>query len=108
MQIGSILMILLLLGRILLIFPVPLALFALLAAGLEVLPDLCDHGEGAVELLLEVGVLVLQLRALQLQLSDLPACLSVQRLQLVLGLGLLLQPLDQQHHPLTLLRREVA
>lgn len=80
MQIGCILMVFLLLRCLLFVFPIFLSLLPLPTARFEVLPHLRDHGEGAVQLLFEVCVLILQLRAFKLQFADLSSGLQVEGL----------------------------
>lgn len=85
-----------------------LLLLLFLLAGLEIGPDLRDHGEGIVHLLLEIGILILELIVLEHELIEFVFGVVVERLQFVLGLGFFLEALDEADDSLTLLWRQVA
>lgn len=85
-----------------------LLLLLLLLAGLEIGPDLRDHGEGMVHLLLEIGILILQLIVLEHEFIELVFGVVVERLQFVFGLGFFLEALDETDDSLALLWRQVA
>lgn len=85
-----------------------LLLAVFLLAGLEVGPDLGDHGEGVVHLLLEVCIFILELIVLEDELVELVLGGVVKRLQFVFGFGFFLEALDETDHPLALLWRQVA
>lgn len=97
-----------LLRRLFFILPIILLLLPFPTAGLKVLPDLGNHREGAMQLLFQVGVLVLQLRTFELQFPNLSSCLRIEGLQFVLGFGLLLQSLDEEDDTLALFWGKVA
>lgn len=85
-----------------------LLLLLFLFAGLEIGPDLRDHGEGIVHLLLEIGILILEFVVLEHEFIELGFGVVVERLQFVLGLGFFLEALDEADDSLALLWRQVA
>jgi len=79
-----------------------------LVVGLEGGPDLGDHGEGVVDLLLEVTVFVFEFIELFGQLAQCLLRAAVETRVFLLGLGLLLESLDEGEDLLLLLGRQVV